>query len=738
MDDFDAAIFAIETVSDDNHLDEKEHVDETGIAIGAAGFGSGRLTVSKSFQRRASDKFRRETKSNGLNKTAFSVVNSIEVVDLTDDIDESNVSSVNIPVISNNSCSSEDLLHDQIVVKDGDSNALAVNHVACSKRKKRFSVASLSALAARMKKRINLAYDNSDKGDEEFPIHRSQNIDTEDFDVNRNCSFSAYASFATTYVDEAFDSPADLIDATVQRSKKEDSSYSIPSLASRERHGFILGLDNPWGELQEDASISKSAYQKQARRFSHIQNKSIELPAYFETDECDLTEDFSDSECNPNEIDPSSFYGFKVQRAYDDSHDLQSYELYQEFGDKEDLPDHELRPLGTTYGDNNECIDLTEDTEEYGAELHQEPSVFVINPAGIVYDLNDFVDFHDTNSTKENIDPFQNESGDVAPADNSNEKCSSLLESNQIDTENPVNPVNLKEPKKGPGFTLSSASNKKFVLGDDCPWTDAGETTAQKMKFKPKGKPVKRKIRSISCCSELRSRSDRCESSVNEAGHESIHPNHEKISTSTRHAETRTHKNNQTKTQGEAATLTEQDHIQKLVKEASKLDHSSPFLLDPESIASEEVYSWSKYKFKVHVKEASEFRGIFPSMRFESQRAAQDEQDRLLREAAERVRKRETFFSSEQVRNKFMINEGLDYKSPVNDVTELPSTHWIWKNPYSRLGLPELYKCQAVVKKHYRKLALMYHPDKCKKPDAPRRFQAIQEAYEKINAHHGW
>ncbi|KAK7580687.1 hypothetical protein V9T40_001316 [Parthenolecanium corni] len=48
---------------------------------------------------------------------------------------------------------------------------------------------------------------------------------------------------------------------------------------------------------------------------------------------------------------------------------------------------------------------------------------------------------------------------------------------------------------------------------------------------------------------------------------------------------------------------------------------------------------------------------------------------------------------------------------------------------YKTLGLSE--DCaQDDVKKAFRRLAMKYHPDKCKEPDAEKKFQEIGEAYE--------
>jgi preprotein translocase subunit Sec63 len=79
------------------------------------------------------------------------------------------------------------------------------------------------------------------------------------------------------------------------------------------------------------------------------------------------------------------------------------------------------------------------------------------------------------------------------------------------------------------------------------------------------------------------------------------------------------------------------------------------------------------------------------------------------------------------------------YKEVVNDVSTLPENHYKWSNFYSRLGVPDRAKFSDV-KKNYRKLCLLYHPDKTGDQNdkiLQDKFQGIKEAYERISESHG-
>jgi len=101
---------------------------------------------------------------------------------------------------------------------------------------------------------------------------------------------------------------------------------------------------------------------------------------------------------------------------------------------------------------------------------------------------------------------------------------------------------------------------------------------------------------------------------------------------------------------------------------------------------------------------------------------ALEEQERLLRAAASRVKTKE-----ERLKHMRKLRS-----EPFKDLSKLPNYHWKLSNPYACLGLPP-QSSFGLVKKHYRKLCLLYHPDKACFADAPSRFQGVKEAYEMIS-----
>ena len=106
-----------------------------------------------------------------------------------------------------------------------------------------------------------------------------------------------------------------------------------------------------------------------------------------------------------------------------------------------------------------------------------------------------------------------------------------------------------------------------------------------------------------------------------------------------------------------------------------------------------------------------------------------EEQERLFREAAARARER---LAQEQRRTAsaagaYSAASAPTFDRPVDDVRTLPDYHWTWLDPFARLGLHPNASI-AQIKRHFRRLALSYHPDKAQCTNAPARFQAIKEA----------
>lgn len=113
--------------------------------------------------------------------------------------------------------------------------------------------------------------------------------------------------------------------------------------------------------------------------------------------------------------------------------------------------------------------------------------------------------------------------------------------------------------------------------------------------------------------------------------------------------------------------------------------------------------------------------------RYEFNEVDYEEQERLFRESAARVK------AQEIAQQRFLQSmEGIHFFSKPADVTSLPPNHWKWSDPYSRLGVPK--QCSVeIARKNYKKLCLIYHPDKAKK-DSSLQFQAIKEAWETISS----
>ena len=114
-----------------------------------------------------------------------------------------------------------------------------------------------------------------------------------------------------------------------------------------------------------------------------------------------------------------------------------------------------------------------------------------------------------------------------------------------------------------------------------------------------------------------------------------------------------------------------------------------------------------------------------------SEEEANLEQERLLNKA--RAKTQNVTFTIDQDTNQAL--SFTSFKRPIEDLKLLPDGHWKWPCLYSRLGLP-IKASKILVKKHYRQLSLLYHPDKnIGKGNSLPKFLAIKEAYEKICNH---
>ena len=117
------------------------------------------------------------------------------------------------------------------------------------------------------------------------------------------------------------------------------------------------------------------------------------------------------------------------------------------------------------------------------------------------------------------------------------------------------------------------------------------------------------------------------------------------------------------------------------------------------------------------------------NLRYDTTEDALEAQERLFREAAARVRAngQAHFVSDSQPAN----HQLPVFLAPLVDVASRYPDHWKYVDHFTRLGLPKGAPLQAI-KSQYRKLALIYHPDKSKLELASTKFQAITEAYRSL------
>jgi hypothetical protein len=110
-----------------------------------------------------------------------------------------------------------------------------------------------------------------------------------------------------------------------------------------------------------------------------------------------------------------------------------------------------------------------------------------------------------------------------------------------------------------------------------------------------------------------------------------------------------------------------------------------------------------------------------------------EEQERLLKASADRVKAQAGVNKLLHTSLSSASDGQILYTKAVKDVMTLPKNHYKWRDPYSRLGVPRKSRYE-LVKRNYRKLCLLYHPDKVRhnNKESQDRFQGIKQAYEEI------
>ena len=111
---------------------------------------------------------------------------------------------------------------------------------------------------------------------------------------------------------------------------------------------------------------------------------------------------------------------------------------------------------------------------------------------------------------------------------------------------------------------------------------------------------------------------------------------------------------------------------------------------------------------------------------------AHKEQERLLQQAAHRVRNQRAFHVTSDPIRSTKVARSITFSSVVRDVHLQYPDHFKYRDFYARLGLPRNAN-ESVLKSQYKRLARVYHPDRnIGKPDTKHKFQAITEAYNHL------
>lgn len=109
---------------------------------------------------------------------------------------------------------------------------------------------------------------------------------------------------------------------------------------------------------------------------------------------------------------------------------------------------------------------------------------------------------------------------------------------------------------------------------------------------------------------------------------------------------------------------------------------------------------------------------------------AMKEQERLFQASAARMRNQQTNVEVLTPESAPMTTT-IQFDTVMPNIHETHPHHWRLQNPFTRLGLP-MGVSPKVIKKQYRRLALVYHPDKSQMEHTATKFQRVTEAYRSI------